>query len=147
MRGGEERTGPVDDPPAAVHGNPRQAHPSCVSERSAHRLYVEVAWTTVDRLPLAAPWARASIEGHLIALCRRLDVDPVAVHASASRVRLLLRFKPSQSIGAIVTSLKLGSQDAALLSGYPVRWASGFAALSLSVREVRRRAFRLRTGS
>lgn len=114
-------------------------------DRSAHRLYVEVVWTTVDRLSLVAPAARAPIEAQIITLCRRLDVEPVAVRVTSSRVRLLLRFKPSHSLGAVVSAIKLGSQDAAVLSGRPVRWARGFAALTLSGTEVRRRALRLRT--
>ena len=42
-------------------------------------MYAEVVWTTFDRLPLVASGARTSIEAQLIALCRRLDVEPVAV--------------------------------------------------------------------
>jgi hypothetical protein len=127
-------------PPAAVRVD---GEPSNPPERSAHRLYVEVVWSTVDRLPLIASELRGSIEAQLIALCRRLDVEPVAVRVTSSRARLLLRFNPSHSLGAVVASLKLGSQDAAMLAGWPVRWARGFAALSLSVTEVRRRARRL----
>jgi hypothetical protein len=115
------------------------------ADRSAHRLYAEVVWATVDRLALVGPEARGPIEAQIIALCRRLDVEPVAVRVTSSRVRLLLRFKPSHSLGAVVAAIKLGSQDAAVLSGRPVRWARGFAALSLSGREVRRRALRLRS--
>ena len=114
------------------------------ADRSAHRMYAEVVWSTFDRLPLVAPEARASVETGLIALCRRLDVEPVAVKVSATRARLVLRFKPAHSIGAVVTALKLGSQDAAVVAGRPIRWAPGFACLSLSVTEVRRRALRLR---
>ena len=116
-------------------------------ERAAHRLYAEIVWSTVDRLPLVAPEIRGSIEAHIITLCRRLDVEPVAVRVTASRARLLLRFKPSHTLGAIVASLKLGSQDAAVLAGRPVRWARGYATLSLSVTEVRRRARRLKANS
>jgi hypothetical protein len=107
-------------------------------------MYAEVVWSTFDGLPLVAPDARASVEAGLIALCRRLDVEPVAVKVTATRARLLLRFKPAHSIGAVVTALKLGSQDAAVIAGRPIRWAPGFACLSLSVTEVRRRALRLR---
>lgn len=114
------------------------------ADRSAHRIYAEVLWSTFDRLPLVAPEARASVETGLIALCRRLDVEPVAVRVSATRARLVLRFKPAHSIGAVVTALKLGSQDAAVVAGRPIRWAPGFACLTLSVTEVRRRALRLR---
>lgn len=113
-------------------------------DRAAHRIYAEVVWSTFDRLPLVAPEARSSVETGLIALCRRLDVEPVAVKVTATRARLVLRFKPAHSIGAVVTSLKLGSQDAAAIAGRPIRWAAGFACLSLSVTEVRRRALRLR---
>jgi len=129
--GGEERAA------AAVEAGP--------PDRTAHRLYAEVVWATLDRLSLVAPDARAPIEAQIITLCRRLDVEPVAVRVTSSRVRLLLRFKPSHSLGAVVSAIKLGSQDAAVLSGRPVRWARGFAALSLSGREVRRRALVLRT--
>jgi len=102
-------------------------------------------WATVDRLELVGPDARGPIEAQIIALCRRLDVEPVAVRVNAARVRLLLRFKPSHSLGAVVAAIKLGSQDAAVLSGRPVRWARGFAALSVSGAEVRTRALRLRS--
>ncbi len=114
------------------------------TDRAAHRIYAEVVWSTFDRLPLVAPEARSSVEAGLIALCRRLDVEPVAVKVTATRARLVLRFKPAHSIGSVVTSLKLGSQDAAVIAGRPIRWAAGFACLSLSVTEVRRRALRLR---
>ncbi len=127
-------------PTAAVRAGPGGGS----TERAAHRLYAEVVWSTVDHLPLVASEARGSIEAHIITLCRRLDVEPIAVRVTASRARLLLRFKPSHSLGAVVASLKLGSQDAAALAGRPVCWARGFATLSLSVNEVRRRARRLK---
>ncbi|MBK5096671.1 MAG: hypothetical protein JJE01_02725 [Gemmatimonadetes bacterium] len=141
---------PVQDPDCQVDpGTERLARPDLQSadrssDRAAHRMYAEVVWSTFDRLPLVAPGAGTAIEAQLIALCRRLDVEPVAVKVSAARVRLVLRFKPAHSIGAVVTSLKLGSQDAAVLAGRPIRWAPGFACISLSVTEVRRRALRLR---
>ncbi len=130
-------------------GNRRNSRPDApyadrLANRAAHRMYAEVVWSTLDRLPLVAPGARTSIEAQLIALCRRLDIEPVAVKVSATRARLVLRFKPAHSIGAVVTSLKLGSQDAAVLAGRPIRWAPGFACLTLSVTEVRLRALRLR---
>lgn len=137
------RTTPAD-PAGSPHVDSSEPIVDSMADRSAHRMYAEVVWCTVDRLPLIAPGARTSIEAHLITLCRRLDVEPVAVRVSASRARLVLRFKPAHSIGTVVTSLKLGSQDAAVLAGRPVRWAPGFACLTLSVAEVRRRSLRLR---
>ena len=140
---GQDPAGLVE---TGIRGDARPDSPSNVrsADRAAHRMYAEVVWTTFDRLPLVARGARTSIEAQLIALCRRLDVEPVAVKVTATRARLVLRFKPSHSIGVVVTSLKLGSQDAAVLAGRPIRWAPGFACLTLSVTEVRRRALRLR---
>ena len=149
-RAAGDATGPVQEPAArtdpGTRGNSRPAAPSAdrLADRAAHRMYAEVVWSTLDRLPLVAPGARTSTEAQLIALCRRLDIEPVAVKVSATRARLVLRFKPAHSIGAVVTSLKLGSQDAAMLAGRPIRWAPGFACLTLSVTEIRRRALRLR---
>ncbi len=114
------------------------------AERAAHRLYVQIAWSTLDGLPLVAPEAREAAEARLIALCRRLDAEPVAVRASASGVALLLRVTPSHAVGALATALKVGTEDALAAAGRPVRWARGFAASSVGPAEVRRRARRLR---
>lgn len=124
------------------HGSPPVVRP--VAERAAHRLYVQIAWTTLDDLPLVAPDAREAAEARLIALCRRLDAEPVAIRASATGVALLLRVTPSHAVGALATALKAGSEDALAASGRPVRWARGFAAASVAPTEVRRRARRLR---
>jgi hypothetical protein len=105
---------------------------------------VQLAWNTLDRLPLIAPDARGPAEARLISLCRRLDVEPVAVRVGATGVALLARVTPSHAIGALATSLKLGSQDALAAAGRPVRWGRGYAASSVGPSEVRRRARRIR---
>ena len=141
--GGSPRTeppsiGPVP-PPGTVTREVRRLAP----ERAAHRLYVQVAWSTLDGLPLVAPDAREAAEARLIALCRRLDAEPVAIRASATGVALLLRVTPSHAVGSLATALKAGSEDALAAAGRPVRWARGFAASSVGPTEVRRTARRL----
>ena len=115
-------------------------------ERAAHRIYVLLAWSTLGRLPLMSSELRGQVEGQLIALCRRLDAEPVAVRAGADRVRLLLRLTPAHAIAVLVPRLKSGSRDALVAAGRGVDWASGYAATtvgSAAVREAIRRVRRL----
>lgn len=115
-------------------------------ERSAHHIYVQLAWSTLGGLPLLSTDLRGRVEGQLIALCRRLDVEPLAVRASATRVRILVRLKPSHSVSRIAPELKRGSRDALVANGRGLDWSSGYAATSVGsevVRDVIRRIRRL----
>lgn len=114
--------------------------------RAAHRLYCHFVWPTLGRVPLVSAATAAVVERHVIALCRRLDAEPVCVRAFSDRVHLLLRLKPGHSPGAIVSRLKSGSESALLSAGHAVRWGRGYAAATVSgseVRAVRRRVHRL----
>ena len=113
-----------------------------VREPVSHRLYVLVAWGTLQGLPLLAPRIALLLEGDLIRLARRLDVEPLEVSAEADRVRLLLRFKPSQPIGPVALRLKDGADAAVRGHDSPVRWGRGWAAATVppgAVRDLRRR--------
>ena len=108
-----------------------------VREPVSHRLYVVVAWGTLQGLPLLAPRSALLLEGDLIRLARRLDVEPLEVSAEADRVRLLLRFKPSQPIGPVALRLKAGADATVRRQGSPVRWGRGWAAATVPPEEVR----------
>ena len=53
-------------------------------ERAAHRLYAHMIWATRGREALQTAAERGAVESHLISLCRRLDVEPIAVAAPMS---------------------------------------------------------------
>jgi len=110
------------------------AHPA---EAAAHHIYVQIGWSTLGRLPLMSSELRGQVEGHIIALSRRLDAEPVAVRAGADRVRLLLRLKPNHTLSTLVPRLKQGSQDALTAAGRGVHWASGYAAATVSASSLR----------
>lgn len=110
---------------------------------AAHRLYVHVAWTTLDRLPLLGRRRALAVEGHLIALCRRLDVEPMEVHVAADRVHVLLRLKPAHALGPVVRRLKSGTAEALVRAATPVRWSRGYAAATIAPGHVRRLMRRL----
>lgn len=106
-------------------------------EPISHRLYVQVAWGTLHGLPLLSDRFALLLEGELISLARRLDVEPLEVSAEPRRVRVLLRFKPSQPLEPIVRRLKSGADRAARRHGAAVRWGRGWAAATVRPTEVR----------
>ena len=69
-----------------------------VPDRGAHRLYAHVVWPTLGRVPLITTPARDALERHLIAVCRRLDAEPLCVRVLPDRAHVLLRFKPGHSV-------------------------------------------------
>lgn len=100
-------------------------------ERGVHRLYVHVAWTTLQRLPLLGPRSRDSVHFHLTALSRRLGAEPVRVCPLRDRVHLVLRIGAGQDVGRLVTRLKRGSGDALDGEGVPALWGRGYAATTV----------------
>ncbi len=97
---------------------------------------MHVGWATLGRLPLMPTDLRGAVEAHLISLCRRLDVEPLAVRATADRVMLLLRLKPNHTLATLVTRLKSGSEEALTDAGRGVHWGTGFAASTVGVKAV-----------
>lgn len=106
-------------------------------EPSVHRLYARAAWTTLDGLPLVPPRGAFAVESHIIALCRRLDVEPVEVRARARRVDLLFRFKPVHLLADVAGAVKRGSSEHLRRTGSPARWGRGTAVRTVAPEEVR----------
>ena len=114
--------------------------------RAAHRLYCHFVWPTLSRIPLISRNAADVVERHLIALCRRLDAEPLCVRAFSDRVHLLARLNPGHSPAVLIGRLKEGSEAAIQDAGHTVRWGRGYAAATVSgseVRAVMRRIHRL----
>lgn len=116
---------------------PRGPVPPPAREASVHRLYARVAWTTLDELPLVGPRDALVVESQIIALCRRLDVEPLEVRARPNRVDLLLRFKPVHLLADVAAAVKAGSGAHLERRGSPVRWARGLALATVGPEEVR----------
>lgn len=126
-------------PPPKPRARPGPTRPGPGGEPARHRLYVHLAWSTLDGLPLVGPRQALALEGHLVALCRRLDVEPLEVAAAADRVHLLVRLKPVHALAAVARRLKRGSAEAAVRRAEPVRWARGWAAATVGPGDVRRK--------
>lgn len=127
--------------PAPPGADPRLPGPGRAApedrEPSVHRLYARASWTTLDGLPLLRPGDVLAVESQIIALCRRLDVEPMEVRARARRVDLLFRFKPVHLLADVVGSVKRGSSGHLRRSGSPARWGRGIAVRTVAPEAVR----------
>ena len=129
---------PTRSRPPGARENPTGRRAPDGPEPVRHQLYLHLARTILDGLPLVGPRQALALEGQLIALCRRLDVEPVEAAADADRVHLLLRLKPVHAVDDVARRLKQGSAEAMLRRREPVRWGRGWAAATVAPDDVRR---------
>lgn len=149
MSASEPAPSRVPVPPGADPRPPGPGRTPPDREPSVHRLYARASWTTLDGLPLVPPRDVLAVESQIIALCRRLDVEPMEVRARSRRVDLLFRFKPVHLLADVVGSVKQGSSEHLRRRGSPARWGRGLAVRTVApegVRAVMRRMTLLADG-
>ena len=103
-----------------------------------HRLYVHVAWSTLARVEAIPKARRAAIETHMLAACRRLGAEPVEARALADRVHLLVRIPAGLGVAELAAHVRDVVSAQLADAGRVVRWSPGFAAVSVTPRDVRR---------
>lgn len=103
-----------------------------------HRLYVHIAWSTLGRVSAIAADRRAAIETHVLAACRWVGAEPIEVCAISDRVHVLVRVPASLAVQDLATRVQSNVSRILADTGRVVRWAPGFAAATVSPREVRR---------
>ncbi len=116
-----------------------------MSNASPHRLYVHLAWSTLARVPVIEPARRAAIESHLLASCRWFGTDPIEVCALPDRVHLLVRLPAALSVHDLAARVRADVERLLAESGRVVRWAPGFAAVTVTPARVRRLRRRIAT--
>jgi len=110
-----------------------------------HRLYVHLAWSTLARAQAIESGRRAAIETHLLASCRWFGTEPIEVCALADRVHLLVRLPAVLSVHDLASRVRDDVERLLAESGRVVRWAPGYAAISVAPGEVRRVRKRIAT--
>jgi len=113
-----------------------------VRNQDPHRLYVHLAWSTLAQVSALDPGRRAEIETHLLASCRWLGTEPIEVCALPDRVHLLVRLPAVLSVHDLASRVRDDVERLLAETGRVVRWAPGYAAISVTpgdVRRVRRR--------
>ena len=109
-----------------------------MSTPSPHRLYIHLAWSTLARVPALDPTRRAAIETHVLACCRWMGAEPVEVCVLPDRVHLLVRVPATLSVRELAGRVRQDVEGFLADSGTVVRWAPGFAAVTVTPGEVRR---------
>lgn len=108
------------------------------SNRALHRLYVHLAWTTLACVRVMSDARRASIESHLMAACRWLGAEPIEVCALPDRVHLLVRIPSGLAVSDLARRARGSVEELLGSAGRVVVWSDGFAAATVSPRDVRR---------
>jgi REP element-mobilizing transposase RayT len=108
------------------------------SDRTPHRLYVHLAWTTLARARVLSSARRASIESHLMASCRWLGAEPIETCVLPDRVHLLVRTPSGLAVADLARRARTSVEELLGSAGRVVRWSDAFAAVTVSPRDVRR---------
>jgi len=102
-------------------------------------LYVHLIWATWDRLPLVTPGLKEPLLAAIIAKCRDLGAQTVAVEAMPDHVHLLARFPSTLSIAVLVKETKGASSHLATHVLAPdafFKWQGAYAAFTVAAKDV-----------
>jgi len=106
---------------------------------SAHQLFIHLAWTTLDRLPMIDAATRSFLEEFFRKTASRQDVEIVELAMLKTHVHLVVRIPPRIDLPRFVQFCKGGSSYAA--SRQPdnvlgLRWAPEYSATSVGPRQL-----------
>lgn len=106
---------------------------------SSHQLFIHLAWTTLDRLPMINLPTKTFLEDFFKKTAARHDVDIVELAILKTHVHMLVRTPPRLDLPRLVQFFKGGSSFAA--SRHPgnvlgLRWAPEYSATSVGPRQL-----------
>ena len=70
------------------------------------QLYLHSVWATWDRMPLLVPAIEQTVYAAILAKCRQLDCEPLAIGGMADHVHLLVRFPTTLTVADLVKEVK-----------------------------------------
>jgi putative transposase len=103
------------------------------------KLYLHLVWSTWDRLPLITTEFEARLYSAILAKCKELRCEPVAVGGIEDHLHLLTRLSPSISISELVRELKGSTSRLMSISLSPgsfFKWQGGYGAFTLRPSEI-----------
>jgi len=106
---------------------------------SAHQLFMHLAWTTHDRLPMINDATRTFLEEFFKKTASRQDVQIVDLSILKTHVHMVVRTPPRIDLPRLVQFFKGGSSYAA--SRHPgnalgLRWAPEYSATTVGPRQL-----------
>lgn len=106
---------------------------------SAHQLFIHLAWTTHDRLPMIDAPTKTFLEAFFSKTASRHDVEIVDLAILKTHVHMLVRTPPRIDLPRLVQFLKGGnSYSASRLPGnvLGLRWAPEYSSTSVGPRQL-----------
>jgi REP-associated tyrosine transposase len=99
------------------------------------QLYLHVVWATWDRMPLLVPKVERAVYATVLAKCRELGADPVAIGGLADHIHLLVRLPTTLAVADLVKEVKGGSSHLVTHEVVPsefFKWQGSYGAFSVS---------------
>jgi REP element-mobilizing transposase RayT len=97
------------------------------------QLHIHLVWSTIDRLPMIDADAHDRIYKSILSEAGRLSTKVLAIGGASDHIHLLTSLRPTVAVSDLVKQLKGVSSNA---SGPTFRWQSGYAAISVSRRDL-----------
>lgn len=110
-----------------------------VGDMSAHQIFIHLAWTTHDRLPMINAHTSAFLEDFFKKTAARHDVDVVELAILKTHVHMVVRTPPRLDLPRLVQFFKGGSSFAASRlpdNALGLRWAPEYSATSVGPRQL-----------
>ncbi len=98
------------------------------------QLYLHSVWATWDRMPLLAPAIEQTVYATILAKCRQLDCEPLAIGGTADHVHLLVRFPTTLAVADLVKEVKGASSHLITHQSAPepFKWQGSYSAFTVS---------------
>lgn len=103
------------------------------------QLYLHLVWATWDRLPLVTADIQAGLYAAIIAKCKELGCEPLAIGGISDHVHLLIRLSPTVSVSQLVKEVKGSSSHLATHVLNPdslFKWQGAYSAFTIRKSEV-----------
>ncbi len=104
------------------------------------QLYLHSVWATWDRMPLLVPAIEQTLYAAILAKCRQLDCEPLAIGGMADHVHLLVRFPTTLAVASLVKEVK-GATSHLVTHASPgelFTWQGSYGAFTVSKESVPR---------
>ena len=99
------------------------------------QLYVHLVWATWDRLPLITPGIREPLTAAMVAKCRELGAELLAVGVMPDHAHLLVRLPATLAIATLVKEVKGASSHLVthvITPGADFKWQGAYGAFTLA---------------
>ena len=103
------------------------------------QLYVHLVWSTWDRLPLISDEIETVLYASIIAKCKALNCEVLAIGGIVDHIHILVRLLPSISVAELVKEIKGTSSHLLAKKVEPdgfFKWQGGYSAFTIRKNDI-----------